>query len=435
MDKYSYTLKSYRAIKTANIDLNGITVLAGENGCGKSTLTRTLFYLVDVISHYDEYVFNDFRRGLRRCFRRFDMIRRELSMYFRDTDGYTIQKIDNKLLSEEYGIGDVDDVMLLYRDAVVYYAKVLENYFAMHSTRTRAGRLLQYVDMDPDAPFDPQIFIDTYLNRAQQIYDEFMDKVARRDIESLLELIDENYEVRLQADKIQFTENDVRLLGTKQVGHLFNIQRAIYVDTPMALCSDSVQNPLWEHFNDLIAKKRRTDWTAAEKKMKIRIQRLMHGSLKMNDDFFENELHYLREDNLEIPITQAATGLKSFAYILRLLENGLLDDSTLLIIDEPEVHLHPQWVVEFARILVLLNKELGVKVLIASHNPDMVAAIQAIARRENCLEQVTYYQAQVASDFTYQYKKLGTEIGEIFKSFNIALERIQYYGAGATNNQ
>lgn len=435
MDKYSFNLKSFRAVKSADIDLNGITVLAGENGCGKSTLTRTLFYVVDVLAHYDEYVFEDYISHMRSVFNRFDIVRREISMFFKDADWTSVQKMQHGLRLSEYTIDNADEIMLLYRDAVFFYARILDDYFKQYSSHNRMGRLMMFIDLDPNKPFDSNEFIDTYILRAQHFYDVFQDKIHHRDIDTFFELINDKYDVRLSPDKVQFLENNVRLLGGKQVGHLFNIEHAIYVDTPMALSNNVINNPLWDQFNSLITNKRQTEWTLPEKKMKARIQHVMHGSLKISDELFEDDLHYIREDNLDIPIAQAATGLKSFAYILRLLENGLLNESTLLIIDEPEAHLHPQWIVEFARVLVLLNTELGVKVLVASHNPDMVAALQAIARKNNSLEQVTYYQANEDGYFSYKYKKLGSEIGEIFKSFNIALERIQYYGAETSNNQ
>ena len=112
-----------------------------------------------------------------------------------------------------------------------------------------------------------------------------------------------------------------------------------------------------------------------------------------------------------------------------------IDKNTLLIIDEPEAHLHPQWIVEYARILVLLKKEIGVRILIASHNPDMVAAIQSIGKKEGIGDAITFYQAFSSPEhpFEYEYKNLGIEISEIFKSFNIAISRIQDYGR--TDNQ
>ena len=152
MDKYSYSLKLYRAVKSANIDLNGVTVLAGENGCGKSTLTRTLFYLVDAISHYDEYILEDFISHVRSILHMFDMIRREMSMFSKGADKVTLQKMQQGLLWGD--MKNADEVMLLYRDTILYYARTLEEYFENNSSRTRMERILMYIDMDPNRPFD-----------------------------------------------------------------------------------------------------------------------------------------------------------------------------------------------------------------------------------------------------------------------------------------
>lgn len=59
----------------------------------------------------------------------------------------------------------------------------------------------------------------------------------------------------------------------------------------------------------------------------------------------------------------------------------------------------------------------------------MVAAIQAIGEKEGLKERITFYQAIPADTmYQYEYKNLGFEVTEIFKSFNIALSRIQDYG-------
>ena len=47
MSKYKYSLYGYHAIEKADITINGITVLSGENGCGKSTLSRWLYYIIN----------------------------------------------------------------------------------------------------------------------------------------------------------------------------------------------------------------------------------------------------------------------------------------------------------------------------------------------------------------------------------------------------
>ena len=69
---------------------------------------------------------------------------------------------------------------------------------------------------------------------------------------------------------------------------------------------------------------------------------------------------------------------------------------------------------------------------IASHNPDMVAAIHDIAHKEGVLSDTRFYVAQPDEENPHQYvyKDLEHEIGEIFDSFNIALDRINIYGNG-----
>lgn len=114
---------------------------------------------------------------------------------------------------------------------------------------------------------------------------------------------------------------------------------------------------------------------------------------------------------------------------MRLVENGYIDDKTLLMIDEPEAHLHPQWIVEFAHILVLLNKELGAKVMVASHNPNMVEAIQAIAKKEGVIDNTHFYMAYESEQrFTYEYKDLEQDVEGVFRSFNVAYQKIEQYG-------
>ena len=112
-----------------------------------------------------------------------------------------------------------------------------------------------------------------------------------------------------------------------------------------------------------------------------------------------------------------------------LLKRGLLTDRTLLILDEPEAHLHPQWIVEYARVIVLLNKILGVKFMLATHSPDFINALRSIAEKEDVLDSVQMYlSTKVSGTEQFEFKSLGVDVEPIFESFNIALDRIGLYG-------
>ena len=46
-------IKDFRTIHKADIVLNGITVIAGVNGCGKSSLSKMLYYAFDKANSMD----------------------------------------------------------------------------------------------------------------------------------------------------------------------------------------------------------------------------------------------------------------------------------------------------------------------------------------------------------------------------------------------
>jgi len=81
-------------------------------------------------------------------------------------------------------------------------------------------------------------------------------------------------------------------------------------------------------------------------------------------------------------VNNVAMGIKQFGIIEILLKNGYISKSRILIIDEPEVHLHPKWQIEYAKLIVELVKR-GVKVLITSHSPFFIETIENLYKDTN----------------------------------------------------
>jgi predicted ATP-dependent endonuclease of OLD family len=91
--------------------------------------------------------------------------------------------------------------------------------------------------------------------------------------------------------------------------------------------------------------------------------------------FLENGL------NEPIPFFNVSVGIKTFLIIKRLLELGEIKERDILIFDEPENHLHPAWQLQFAEILVLLQKEFNLTILLATHSPYFLESIEAYSEK------------------------------------------------------
>jgi predicted ATP-dependent endonuclease of OLD family len=228
-------------------------------------------------------------------------------------------------------------------------------------------------------------------------------------------------------DVLEF-EDQIVSLKKDYLSIPYLIQNVIYIDTPMMIGVDDSVNEYWNDLNELLSKKGNSSFSDISKTIS---KEIIHGDVSIDDSSdFLSEFAYKRDDGSIFNLLDCATGIKSFAILQLLIKNGSLNDKTLLIIDEPESNLHPQWIIEYARLIVLLNKIIGAKFFIASHNPDMVSAIKYISEKEQVSDNLNFYLAEKADkNYLFNYRLLGKEIDPIFESFNIALDRINQYGS------
>lgn len=109
-----------------------------------------------------------------------------------------------------------------------------------------------------------------------------------------------------------------------------------------------------------------------------------------------------------------------------LLENRKLNENSFLIMDEPEVHPHPEWQLKLAKILVLLSKELNVNLFINSHSPQFIEAMEVYSGKYGFSEETKFYLSQEESEsgkynvneierknLTTLYNNLGTPYDKI----------------------
>lgn len=449
------TVSKFRAINKADIKLNGITVVTGENGCGKTTLSRLLYVTIKTSRNFDEIVRRDLNRRLREILRALTDLMQDFARIERisspdNSKEYSIRRVSYRSLLIK---NDDDSDLSQYEEKIYSYINTIQDGINDYLSEKTA----------PNAKRSRQPLIEKRLQRIQQILQTLLnddnpnkgEKGKMDDVFSLLDKLKISIHQSFAAAMRTLESRNNNVFISELYRHFgddlkkqFNIiefgvpitdwehqkllmthgiQDCVYIDTPMAIMSDSyTDNEYWE---DLISVLQAPALAFPLDRQLNLVNKIISGEVSYSSDTIDDDFIYKRNDGAVFNLNDCATGIKSFGILQILLNNGRLNKNTILIIDEPEAHLHPQWIVEYARLIVLLNKQLGVKFFIASHNPDMVSAIKYIAQKEKVADSLNFYLAhKLPNTYSYYYIDLQRNIDPIFESFNIALDRINQYG-------
>ena len=429
MEKFAeLSIHNFRAIKSANITLNGITVVSGVNGCGKSTMSKLLYYIFHNANAFDEIAADSVRQNIEPYQSAMNSIIRIVSRYsnalnyrrymmFREwsdaLNGETIAQYIEYLRSlkasliESLEEGKITDQHLDERDG-----------FIIKSTLG--------IDLREDV--DLPTMIDLIIARIIEKLENYNQLVISRPYNLFARRMEDFFESDVLKN-VSLKEYDTVVYGhgLKSIPELHYIKKVAYIDTPMVIGQPiSSQQPIyWKEINELAKMPPRKGYKLSINKL-IR-QDIMNGDASYDDDYFAGGFKYNRADGKSFDLSECATGIKSFSIMQMLLKNLFLSGDTLMILDEPETHLHPQWIVEYANLIVLLHKRLGTKFFITSHSTDMVSAIRYIREKEKCMNSVSFYLAEQVGTDTYSYKYLKDDIEPIFESFNKSYDKLDEY--------
>jgi predicted ATP-dependent endonuclease of OLD family len=446
-------ISDFRAIGHADIILDGITVIAGENGSGKSTISKLLYHTIKVVNEYDSIIDEQLKNKLRGISSNFKDIIRDYSYVFKD-DEPKYEDLSRQFNEATQLVSrDFDDSRMYFInlsvEAITWVNEIVEKlqdsdmrvkfmtssifrnrdvHKHIESINKKLKSVLPIGQQNEIADSALDVTSNILIEYIQKLYAECNDKKYNRYIDELSNKLKRQFEENIESINYNIYEHDLGLIERElnKIYSISQIENVIYIDTPMAMGAQDNGNKN-EHWNDL-NKLLMNDYYSIDDSFSNKI---IHGSARFErTDLFRNKFVFKRDDGKEFNLMEVATGVKSFSILQMLLNNGSLNGNTLLILDEPEAHLHPQWIVEYGRFLVYLNKHVGVKLLVASHNPDMVSALKYITEKEGNPEVLNFYLAkQKPGTYLYNYKHLGVEIEDIFSSYNKSFDKLNNYTA------
>ena len=457
-------------IKDSTIALDGLTVITGKNNSGKTTVGKTLYALLDAVSNlkrkarldrdiYIEKQINTVRNILNTDIYCDDVFEdEEIASYLSDYPILYAMLLDNFELEDRQHPEDIahqldlelkriDGVRLipLQRARVIRrYDEEKQAYYPVKVPPRPFNELQQealavLAQLFEDLGKDPELIQYARESVNQTLREEFsgqIQPVKMPDAMSTIELSEwgENAPVYFH---FSIVNNGIVDDG----GPIFfgvPFKRVYMIDDPFILDAPLAKTRLQGHmkkefetfFNPVRIQSHNRKLRQAvinAKPVNIFEQMLLNDSLKSIKEQIDNILpgtfefstegEYYIENGAKIKISNLATGSKMFSIIKRLLEGGRLDAGTMLILDEPEAHLHPKWQNVFAEIIVLLVKELKVNVLLTTHSPNFMLALDANMRKHSLNKQTNFYQTDTFEDGFVQYHCTNDDLGQIYDDF------------------
>ena len=449
-------------INKADINIDGITVIAGENNTGKSTVGKALFATFDSLFGYSDYIelqkAKYIEQILRLQIKNLDMLLKNIFGAQRGESGSSIKLIEEYLPRYIYNSSHNDikeitkqfcleyssryklssKIVLEEQQIIEWISIVTENIAKLFSvedknvgnkkiTRTFSGifnkQIIRIPNNYSEAVEDGKIRLNIkgqesslYFSREKE--DVCVDNTQTFEVMHRPIFIESSRVVN-NLSRIQFdnmSETDWIKFLCRPNGLSFYLADSINRSDDRTETND-------DEMNDYII-------IQLEDKLKI-IEEKLNSVIKGKFIKVNNELQF-KSDNFSesFKLSNLSTGLKAFALLQRIIELGVLREKDILIFDEPEINLHPEWQLIYAELIIIMQQQLDLTVLITTHSPYFLNAIEVYTKKYGIDNNCHYYLAdEVDGDIEFNdvtdntesiYKKLFTPLQK--------LEDIEYNG-------
>lgn len=351
-------------IETAELEINGITVITGENNSSKSTIGKHLFALFSSLTDIDERITNSKIDAI------YNILRRNSD--HTHSDDYYLEKAKKLIITKHSDIdleknvdGQIRQVLNIANAKVGkeiiqrHFNKIFKNQNINFEKQRIADISLSVKNTDFYISFDNNK-CDNYSRQRNITNKAFYIKNP-----SILdELNKPKYESRLSENSNVYQDENEMLVTALESSDSNNaVDRLIRKDKLLMI---------YEKLDDII-------------QGDICVE---HGQYMLN----------LKKSKTKINFNNLASGLKPFVILKMLLENSSLKTNDILILDEPETSLNPKWQIIYAEILVLLQKELDLKILITTHSPYFLKAIHLYSQKYELKNKPDLYYSKACED-------------------------------------
>lgn len=427
-------------IKDSKVCIDGLTVITGKNNAGKSTVGKCLYSVISSTNHiFEKYLYETTSFAYRSLV---DNIRNiGLSILFRHLSNDEASRwpvlfsIYNDTFSKK--IVSTEDIIDVLNEAESELQSL-----DYESMKKNSPLYIRRVDK---ALFDKQI--EECLNSLDKTKNTIKSDADMKGFirKKVFEYVSNEFNKQIQPVK---DSNCVSQISIEDNGNMFfdaRISKSFVEGNPYFLQSFSkcyliddvnVLNDMNGYYNYSRYRQnndpdRFEDYLEDISHARFLLASITDSSDTFTRDFFEREFSsvlevfnetfgdsiirvnnnfYCQSDKLDI--RNLATGSKLFAILKLLFENGKIDSNTLIVLDEPENHLHPEWQNLLAKFISILVKEKKCKFVITTHSPNLLLALNTMMIKYNIESESNFYFAEKNDDGFVMFKKDNDNLPE-----------------------
>lgn len=413
-------------IKKADIVLNGLTVIAGNNDSGKSTVGKLLFSVIKSLSNADRLSSQSQDRIMR-------VNSALLYAYVTHAEKESGEKIKGVILPST-STAFLKDAESFANDKrwVSQLKRKLEKINIVPQQRAKIIRSIdQLVQLATESSNSEKM-----LERAFQsiIGAEFLNSICTYNTEMSEICFSEGQgkDITIQIKDNKVTEfkcktetfvKDATLVESPLYIHLIDILASAqtlgehHYFNVAGIGKDVLRPLINYHIKDMAQKLDAFRFSLPDNVYSPFIQKAqtLTDNITGGHFYFDNakqNMYWKKGEQNYAPVN-VASGIKAFGVLQMLLETQALDESKILIWDEPENHLHPEWQIKFASVLVELAKA-GIPILISSHSPYFIQAVRYFADKLSMNDFVNYYLAEETEDELCVLEDVTDDLNRIF---------------------
>ncbi|MBQ9354102.1 MAG: AAA family ATPase [Clostridia bacterium] len=467
-----FKIKNIGIIKDSTILLDGLTVVTGANNSGKSTVGKALYSSIEGLNNLGGKRSQEIRAIFLTTLREITMALSldEIARYI-DED-----KIDESLKVSFYLLAGQGYRAVSKQIGVVeQYEKIKEllnilspDYFYSIINRPRSDLPKKWQAYLKNFDFTKDKALRILANIEDVMYDEGYIKFSKI---SVMNLFSKEFKGQIyptkgidkeKRSKVSLSKNgdiafDFSIVGKQIINanKIFNklfYNNAILIDDPYVIDNSISEFEMQYRFFS-----NKVDYSHNKK-----ISRLLFGEDTSTaiEDYINNRnckeiideiskilpgnivekngaLFYTENNSEPLSVENLATGSKIFSIIKTLLEKGAINYDTMLILDEPEAHLHPEWQNIMSEIIVLLVKKLGVNILLTTHSINFLLALETYMHKY-AIEDIThFYSTEYVDEQKYMvnYKCVDNSIHEIYDNLSYPYDSMVLKKFDITNKE